>query len=57
MHLIRYADDFIITGHSRELLEAQVKPLVESFLHERGLQLSPEKTAITQAVETVRVEP
>jgi retron-type reverse transcriptase len=40
VHLIRYADDFIITGHSRELLEGTVKPLVESFLHERGLQLS-----------------
>src|ERR1700722_9514297 len=37
VHLIRYADDFIITGHSRELLETTVKPLVESFLNERGL--------------------
>ena len=51
MHLIRYADDFIITGHSRELLEGTVKPLVESFLHERGLQLSPEKTAVTHVTE------
>ena len=51
VHLIRYADDFIITGHSRELLEATVKPLVESFLHERGLELSPEKTAITHVTE------
>jgi RNA-directed DNA polymerase len=47
VHLIRYADDFIITGNSRELLETQVKPLVESFLAERGLELSPEKTSIT----------
>lgn len=47
VHLVRYADDFIITGHSRELLESQVKPLVESFLTERGLELSPEKTSIT----------
>lgn len=47
VHLIRYADDFIITGHSRELLESRVKPLVESFLAERGLELSPEKTSIT----------
>jgi RNA-directed DNA polymerase len=51
VHLIRYADDFIITGHSRELLEATVKPLVESFLHERDLELSPEKTAITHVTE------
>jgi RNA-directed DNA polymerase len=47
VHLIRYADDFIITGNSRELLETQVKPLVESLLAERGLELSPEKTSIT----------
>jgi RNA-directed DNA polymerase len=47
VHLIRYADDFIITGHNRELLETQVKPLVESFMAERGLELSSEKTSIT----------
>ena len=47
VHLVRYADDFIITGSSRELLEEQVKPLVEQFLRERGLELSQEKTRIT----------
>jgi RNA-directed DNA polymerase len=47
VHLIRYADDFIITGHSEELLRMTVKPLVESFLTERGLVLSSEKTLIT----------
>lgn len=51
VHLIRYADDFIITGHSREVLESKVKPLVESFLAERGLELSPEKTSITHLTE------
>jgi RNA-directed DNA polymerase len=45
--LVRYADDFIITGSSRQLLEDEVKPLVEAFLAERGLQLSPTKTIIT----------
>ncbi len=44
---MRYADDFIITGSSKELLENEVKPLVERFLRERGLELSPEKTCIT----------
>ena len=34
-------------GSSKELLEDEVKPLVERFLLERGLQLSPEKTCIT----------
>ena len=47
VNLVRYADDFIITGDSKELLENEVKPLVEQFLRERGLQLSPEKTSIT----------
>lgn len=47
VHLVRYADDFIITGRSKELLENEVKPLVEQFLRDRGLQLSPEKTCIT----------
>ncbi len=47
VHLIRYADDFVITGHSEELLKVIVKPLVESFLLQRGLVLSPEKTVIT----------
>jgi RNA-directed DNA polymerase len=47
VNLIRYADDFCITGVSKELLEQEVKPLVEQFLRERGLQLSSEKTVIT----------
>lgn len=42
-----YADDFIITGASKEVLEIKVKPLVEAFLHQRGLELSQEKTKIT----------
>jgi len=46
-HVVRYADDFIVTGASRELLEQQVKPAVEEFLAARGLQLAPEKTSIT----------
>ena len=47
MNFIRYADDFIITGKSKELLEGEIKPLVEQFLQERGLELSPTKTVIT----------
>ena len=47
VHLIRYADDFVVTGSSQELLEQQVKPLLETFLAERGLELSPEKTSVT----------
>ena len=47
VNLIRYADDFIITGTSKELLENEVQPLVEQFMRDRGLQLSPEKTCVT----------
>ena len=47
VNIVVYADDFVITGSSRELLETQVKPVVEAFLHERGLELSPQKTKIT----------
>ena len=47
VHLVRYADDFIITGTSRVLLQREVQPLVEHFLRERGLELSHEKTRIT----------
>ena len=47
IHLIRYADDFLISGRSKEILEQEVKPLVEQFMRERGLELSQEKTIIT----------
>jgi RNA-directed DNA polymerase len=48
VNMIRYADDLLITGSSPELLEQEIKPLVEAFLRERGLELSPEKTRITR---------
>src|ERR1700734_2504842 len=44
VNLIRYADDFIVTGASKELLENEVRPVVAQFLRERSLELSPEKT-------------
>jgi len=47
VNLIRYADDFIITGRTKELLEGEIKPLVEQFLQKRGLEVSPAKTVIT----------
>lgn len=51
VRMVRYADDFIITGISKELLEGEVKPCVEAFLAERGLELSQEKTKITHISE------
>jgi len=47
VNLVRFADDFIITGYARAFLESVVKPLAERFFRERGLELSPEKTVIT----------
>lgn len=46
VNMVRYADDFVVTGDSSEMLENEIKPWVEQFLAVRGLQLSPEKTRI-----------
>jgi RNA-directed DNA polymerase len=51
LNFIRYADDFVITSKSKELLEGEIKPLIEQFLQERGLELSPTKTVITHVEE------
>lgn len=51
VNFVRYADDFIITGNSRELLENEVTPLVTQFLKERGLELSKEKTRVTHVTQ------
>jgi RNA-directed DNA polymerase len=47
VNFARYADDFIVTGRTKEILEQEVQPLIEQFMRERGLQLSQEKTTIT----------
>ncbi len=51
VNFIRFADDFLVTGSSKELLEREVKPMIEDFLAERGLMLSPEKTKITNITD------
>ena len=47
VHLVRYADDFVVTGESDKLLSSQVKPMIVQFLAKRGLELSAEKTRIS----------
>lgn len=47
VNYVRYADDFVVTGKSPEFLENEVKPIIESFLKVRGLNLSMEKTKVT----------
>jgi RNA-directed DNA polymerase len=44
---IVYADDFVISGRSKECLEQRVRPRVQNFLKVRGLTLSREKTKVT----------
>ncbi len=51
INVIRYADDFIITGSTPEILMEEVKPLVETFLGRRGLRLSEEKTHLRSIEE------
>ena len=51
VNLVRYVDDFVMTGISQEVLEKEVKPLVPAFLGERGLELSEEQPSITHIEE------
>ncbi len=50
INLVRYADDFIITGSTPEVLE-RAKEVTCEFLQERGLSLSEEKTRVVH-IET-----
>ena len=47
VNFIRYADDFVITAVSKEVITEEIIPLVTEFLIERGLELSAEKSKIT----------
>ncbi|ROM95178.1 group II intron reverse transcriptase/maturase [Pseudomonas brassicacearum] len=51
INVVRYADDFVITGSSKEMLENEIRPWVEQFLAVRGLQLSLEKTRVVHIDE------
>jgi RNA-directed DNA polymerase len=51
VHFVRYADDFVETGATREILEQKVMAAQTDFLHQRGLELSEQKTVITH-IET-----
>jgi RNA-directed DNA polymerase len=51
LNVIRYADDFIVTGISKEVLASKVLPAVKQFMAARGLELSEEKTRLTHISE------
>lgn len=44
--ICRYADDVIIIGASKNILSKYIKPKLQDFLRERGLELSKEKTTV-----------
>jgi RNA-directed DNA polymerase len=48
VNVIRYADDFVVTGESKEILQEKVLPAIHEFLTQRGLNLSGKKTKITR---------
>ena len=47
VNVVRYADDFLVTARSPELLKEKIIPAIEAFLAERGLELSSEKSRVT----------
>jgi RNA-directed DNA polymerase len=47
VNVVVYADDFIVSARSKEILKAKVKPAISKFLSERRLTLLEEKTLIT----------
>lgn len=51
INVVRYADDFVVTGISKEVLEHKVLPAIRQFMAVRGLELSEEKTRITHISE------
>jgi len=51
LNVIRYADDFIVTGGSREYLQQEILPDLHRHLRARGLQLSEEKTKLSHIDE------
>jgi len=51
VNVVRYADDFVVTGNSKEVLETVVRPWIEAFLRERGLQLHTGKTRIVHIAD------
>ncbi|CAE6869498.1 hypothetical protein R69746_08315 [Paraburkholderia aspalathi] len=51
LNVIRYADDFVVTSTSKEVLESRVLPAIRRFMAKRGLELAEEKTRITHIAE------
>ncbi len=50
INFIRYCDDFIVTANSEETAR-EIKDKIAVFLKERGLELSDDKTLITNIMK------
>jgi RNA-directed DNA polymerase len=51
VNYIRYADDFVVTATTPEMIQNRIKPAIEGYLQQRGLMLSETKTKITHIEE------
>jgi RNA-directed DNA polymerase len=51
VHLVRYADDFIVTGTSHDELRGEIMESGSKFLEERGLRYKEAKTKISHITE------
>ena len=51
INYVRWADDFVVTANSREVLAETVLPRINAFLAERGVRLSADKTLLTPIAE------
>ncbi|MGF6638179.1 hypothetical protein OKW39_005395 [Paraburkholderia sp. MM6662-R1] len=51
LNVVRYADDFIVTGMSKEVLEFEVLPALRQLMAAQDLERSEEKTRITNIAD------
>lgn len=57
VNFIRYADDFVITTANKEVITGEIIPLVENFMLERGLQLSPRNPKLRTSIMGLTFSP
>ena len=51
INFVRYADDFIVTAKSKEVLVDEIIPKINAILAPQGVQLSEQKTKVTHISE------
>jgi len=51
LNVVSYADDYIVTAASEEILKEKAIPTIKEFLQERGLEISQEKSKICHIAE------